>query len=100
MDEAHAHLAISAAEWARFMAVADETFGRVAVPAAARRELLEVLASFEAQCVLRPGQQPPPDPGAARPHPATLGTAFHRLGGVSDVELELGARPSPHIDRR
>ena len=85
MEDAHRHLAIKPAEWQVFMDVADATFERIAVPAAARRELREILSGFEQQCTLPPGQRAPPDPGAPRPHPSTVGTAFHRLGGVYPI---------------
>ena len=85
MEEAHMHLAISHDEWERFMAVADETLAEKEVPVAARRELREILAGFRDQCVLPRGRQPPTDPGAPRPHPSSVGTAFHRLGGVYPI---------------
>ena len=55
------------------------------MPVAARRTLLEILAGFEQQCILPPGTAPPPDPGAPRPHPSSVGTAYHRLGGVYPI---------------
>jgi len=85
MEEAHMHLAISAAEWRQFMRVAEKTFERTAVPVGARRELGEILEGFQMQCVLPEGHAPPPDPGAPRPHPSTLGTTFQRLGGVYPI---------------
>merc|ERR1719326_466706 len=85
MDEAHMHLGINHAEWRRFIEIARETFEVHKVPAAARRELLEIIEGFEAQCVLPAGRQAPPDPGMPRAHPSTLGTAYHRLGGVYPI---------------
>jgi len=85
MEEAHLHLAIAPAEWQRFMAVADHTFERIQVPMAARRELREILSSFQQQCVLPPGTQAPPHPGAPRPPPSSVGTCFRRLGGVYPI---------------
>ena len=85
MDEAHMHLAISPAEWRQFMKIAVDTFEVHKVPAAARRELLEIIAGFEQQCVLPPGRAAPPDPGMPRAHPSSLGTAYHRLGGVYPI---------------
>ena len=99
MDEAHMHLGISTAEWRRFIAIAHETFEVHKVPAAARRELIEIIEGFEHQCVLPPGRAAPPDPGMPRAHPSTLGTAYHRLGGVYPIAdlkqlegLKAGAR--------
>lgn len=85
MGEAHKHLSITPDEWQKFVAIAVGTFERVKVPAGARRELLEILTSFEHQCVLNPGEQAPPDPGEPRPHPSSLGTSYHRLGGVYPI---------------
>lgn len=85
LAEAHMHLAISANEWDVFMRVANGTFEKVHVPIAARRELVEILDGFRSQCVLPAGTTAPPDPGAPRPHPSTVGTAFHRLGGVYPI---------------
>merc|ERR1719230_33401 len=87
IDEAHMHLVITPPEWNRFMGIADQTFTRIAVPAAARRELIEILSSFQQQCVLPAGAPPPPDPGAPRPHPSSVGTAFQRLGGVYPIAM-------------
>ena len=42
-------------------------------------------SSFEAQCVLPPGTSAPPDPGPAEPHASSLGTVYHRLGGVYPI---------------
>ena len=79
------HLSISAAEWRTFLQIADDTFERKHVPMHARRDLREILAGFQQQCVLPAGRPAPPDPGAPRPHPSTLGTTFHRLGGVYPI---------------
>ena len=79
------HLAILQSEWERFMAIAHETFAAHHVPAAARRELIEIIASFEQQCVLPPGQTAPADPGLPPANPRLLGTAYHRLGGVYPI---------------
>ena len=79
------HLSISAAEWRTFLQIADDTFERKHVPMHARRDLREILAGFQQQCVLPAGRLAPPDPGAPRPHPSTLGTTFHRLGGVYPI---------------
>lgn len=81
------HLSITGHEWRRFMAVADETFTRIAVPVAARRELVEILSGFEQQCVLPQGAPPPPTPGAPRAHPSSVGTVFQRLGGVYPIAM-------------
>ena len=85
MDEAHKHLAITPLEWRVFADIAVSTFEKASVPVAARRMLLEILAGFEHQCVLPPGEVAPPDPGAPRPHPSSLGTSYHRLGGVYPI---------------
>merc|ERR1719421_664960 len=85
IEEAHMHLSISAAEWRTFLQIADDTFERKHVPMHARRDLREILAGFQQQCVLPAGRLAPPDPGAPRPHPSTLGTTFHRLGGVYPI---------------
>lgn len=85
MEEAHMHLGIRAAEWQQFMRVADDVFERTAVPIAARREMRDILMGFQQQCVLPPGVVAPPDPGAPRPHPSSVGTSFHRLGGVYPI---------------
>ena len=85
MDEAHRHLGISRAEWQQFMAVAEQTMERLKLPASASREMLQILESFEQQCVTPAGTQPAANPGAPRPHPESVGTAFHRLGGVYPI---------------
>ena len=82
LEEAHMHLAITPAEWRVFVDVANATCGAASVPAAARKELLEIIDGFQEQCVLPAGRAAPADPGAPRPHPSAVGTAFHRLGGV------------------
>ena len=55
------------------------------MPAGARRDLLEILSGFEQQCVLQPGARAPPDPGRPKAHPSSLGTVYHRLGGVYPI---------------
>ena len=79
------HLGITPNEWRKFIAIAHQVFEANKVPAAAHRELIEIIEGFESGCVLPPGKQAPPDPGTARAHPSTLGTAYHRLGGVYPI---------------
>ena len=49
------HLGITPAEWHQFIEIGKRTLVAVKVPAGAARELLDILRSFEAQCVLPPG---------------------------------------------
>ena len=85
VDESHKHLGITPAEWHRFIDIAEATFEKSHVPVGARRALLEILHGFEHQCVLTPGDTAPPDPGAPVPHPSSMGSGYHRLGGVYPI---------------
>eukprot|EP00441_Pelagodinium_beii_P045185 CAMPEP_0197625498 /NCGR_PEP_ID=MMETSP1338-20131121/4848_1 /TAXON_ID=43686 ORGANISM="Pelagodinium beii, Strain RCC1491" /NCGR_SAMPLE_ID=MMETSP1338 /ASSEMBLY_ACC=CAM_ASM_000754 /LENGTH=882 /DNA_ID=CAMNT_0043195925 /DNA_START=65 /DNA_END=2713 /DNA_ORIENTATION=+ len=104
MDEAHKHLAISPAEWEAFMQDADKSLEDLGVAAEAKTELLAILANFQSQCVVKPGEAVPADPGNTKPH-STNPALYHRLGGVYPlaqfvdrlVDLALASN-SVHID--
>jgi len=104
MDEAHKHLAITPEEWEAFMRDADKSLDDLAMPAEAKTELLAILATFQSQCVVMPGEAVPADPGLKKPHSMNP-ALYHRLGGVYPiaqfvdrlVDLVLASN-SVHID--
>jgi hemoglobin len=86
MEAAHKHLAISPAQWGSFIDDATLVFEKLGVDAGTQCELLSILASFEAQCVAKPGEPVPEDPGMCRALPQGNG-AYAQLGGVYPLAL-------------
>merc|ERR1712190_147182 len=84
MEEAHKHLAISPAEWQAFMNDAAKSLEDLAVGAEAKTKLLSIISSFQAQCVVKPGEAVPEDPGNIKPTSCNP-TLYHRLGGVYPI---------------
>jgi len=82
MDEAHQHLGITAAEWQVFVADADRVFTEFKLPAPVKVELLGIIARFQDQCVQKKETR---DPGRPPAHPSSVGTLYHRLGGVYPI---------------
>jgi hemoglobin len=82
IDEAHQHLNITEAQWVSFIADADKVFTEFNVEGAVRAELMNILARFQDQCVCK---RETPDPGRPNPHPASVGTLYHKLGGVYPI---------------
>jgi len=84
MNEAHKHLNISTAEWAKFMELFNEACDEFQLPADVVDGLNALLISMEEDCVVYPGEQPPPDPGPAVHRGTTL---YARVGGVYPIAL-------------
>ena len=86
MDEAHMHLGITPAEWRSFIAIAARDLrgdqgARRRAPRAARdpRGLRAAVRPAAGQARRRPTR------ACRAPHPSSLGTAYHRLGGVYPI---------------
>jgi hypothetical protein len=86
MEVAHKHLAISSTQWHRFMVDAEAVFQTFGVDSSTQSELLGILASFQDQCVVQPGQSVPEDPGRCRAAPPG-NTPYAQLGGVYPLAL-------------
>jgi hemoglobin len=82
MDEAHQHLGITTAEWQVFVADADRVFTEFDLAAPVKVELLSIIAGFQDQCVSKRETR---DPGRPPAHPSSVGTLYHRLGGVYPI---------------
>merc|ERR1719463_129410 len=82
MDEAHQHLGITQGEWQSFVLDADRVFGEFRLEAPVKVELLGIIARFQDQCVC---QRETRDPGPAPAHTSSVGTLYHRLGGVYPI---------------
>jgi len=76
MAAAHKHLAITAEQWDSFFKDADQVFDEFKMDPACKEDLLRVLMSFRDQCIIHPGEEVPPDPGASKPRVETMGTLF------------------------
>jgi len=84
MEEAHKHLAISPAQWNSFMGDAKGVFERVGLDIHTKQELLSLLEGFQSECVVKPGERVPADPGRMKPQ-AAMPLLYHRLGGVYPI---------------
>jgi hemoglobin len=82
MDEAHQHLGITLAEWQVFVADADRVFTEFKLDGPVKVELLGIIARFQDQCVQKKETR---DPGRPPAHPSSVGTLYHRLGGVYPI---------------
>merc|ERR1719379_1352379 len=82
MDEAHQHLGITMGEWQVFVADADRVFTEFKVEAPVKVELLGIIARFQDACVCKRQTR---DPGRPPAHPSSVGTLYHRLGGVYPI---------------
>ena len=67
MDAAHKHLSITSDLWDSFMADVDPVFNEFKIEAITRRDLRQILADFQTQCVVQPGEAVPSDPGLGEP---------------------------------
>ena len=67
-------------EWTIFVADADKVFTEFNLSAPVKAELLGIIARFQDQCVHR-GREVR-DPGRPPAHESSVGTLYHRLGGV------------------
>jgi len=85
MEISHKHLNITVSQWAHFMQEADRILDALVKDPVLQRSLRGILASFRDQCIVRPGEQPWPDPGPSRPGDDTVGTTYHSLGGVYPI---------------
>jgi hemoglobin len=83
MDESHQHLNITMHEWTIFVADADKVFTEFNLSAPVKAELLGIIARFQDQCVHR-GREVR-DPGRPPAHESSVGTLYHRLGGVYPI---------------
>ena len=84
MARSHKHLAISEEQWSSFMGVLAEVSGEFRLPADDMSDLINVISSMRADCVLAHGERMPRNPG----HPAPPGrTLYARLGGVYPISL-------------
>jgi len=79
-------LAISPAQWKSFIDDATLVFEKLGVDAGTQCELLSILASFKAECVVQHGEPVPEDPGMCRARPNGNG-AYSQLGGVYPLAL-------------
>ena len=84
MAESHKHLNISATEWARFMDIFGDVCSGFGVPAKEQDELTALLVAMKDDCVIAPGEKPPPDPGEVRPTGESL---YARVGGAYPLAL-------------
>ena len=84
MAESHKHLNISGTEWARFMDIFAEVCRDFNVPAKEQHELTALMVAMKDDCVIAPGEKPPPDPGHKRPPGDSL---YARVGGVYPLAL-------------
>merc|ERR1719181_1985256 len=82
MDEAHQHLNITTEQWLSFIADADRAFDEFNVDRPVRAELMNILMRFQDQCVQK---RPTADPGRPKPRAASVGTLYHKLGGVYPI---------------
>merc|ERR1719271_278638 len=82
MDEAHQHLGITMHEWQVFVADADRVFSEFELEAPVKVELLGIIARFQDQCVCKRETR---DPGPPPAHTSSVGTLYHRLGGVYPI---------------
>jgi hemoglobin len=83
MDEAHQHLNITQQEWQVFVQDADKVFTEFNLPGPVKVELLGIIARFQEQCVNR-GREVR-DPGRPPAHGSSVGTLYHKLGGVYPI---------------
>lgn len=90
MMAAHKHLGITPAQWQSFVADAQRVFEEFRLESSTSRELLAIISGMQEQCIVRPGEAVPADPGLCRRRPAGSSTYAH-LGGVYPI--------SQYVDR-
>lgn len=84
MDEAHKYMNISEAEWSVFMEVFMGVCEEFQLPGEVSGDLMVMMISMEDDCVTRPGDFVPPDPGRMQPRGNSL---YAQLGGVYPIAL-------------
>jgi hemoglobin len=84
MDEAHKHLNISESEWDKFMELFNAVCEEMSLPGEIVGDLNALMISMEEDCVVRPGERVPPNPG---PKEARGNSLYAKLGGVYPIAL-------------
>jgi len=86
MEAAHKHLAISPEQWESFMRGTHRVLQEFQLDAGIQRELVAIVQGFQQQCIVRPGESAPADPGLCRRRPPGSNSYAH-LGGVYPIAL-------------
>merc|ERR1711937_313680 len=85
MAAAHKHLAITPAQWDSFMADAETILTELGVEKKTKDDLIGIIRSFQADCIVGPGETKAPHPGRPKPAPGSEGTLYYKLGGVYPI---------------
>jgi hemoglobin len=86
METAHKHLGITNAQWQSFVDDASQVFDEMHVDEDSQAELHAIIANLKRQCVVKPGETVPADPGMCRARPSGS-TAYAQLGGVYPIAM-------------
>jgi len=84
MEEAHKHLNITEGEWDKFMELFNAVCEELSLPGEITGDLNALMISMEDDCVVRPGEVAPQNPGPAVPRGNSL---YAKLGGVYPIAL-------------
>merc|ERR1719161_3254194 len=57
------------------------------VESGTKKDLLDIIQSFQAECTITPGEVVPADPGRPKPASGSEGTLYYRLGGVYPIAM-------------
>jgi len=85
MAAAHKHLCITVSQWEAFMRDAQNVLTELGVESGAKNDLIGILQSFRADCIVTPSEVAPADPGRPKPAAGSEGTLYYRLGGVYPI---------------